>query len=101
MTNYFFQQYNCNINISKDSIFIKKKYTLFKIKISSYLFMYGPRQTDSVSLITFSSYLSRIYFAICLNHIQAVNQFSTKEKRTEFETFVGLDNYNFILYIFF
>ena len=72
-------------------------YTLFKIKISSYLFMYGPRQTDSVSLITFTSYLSRIYFAICLNHIQAVNQFSTNATRTEFETFFGLDNYNLIL----
>ena len=72
-------------------------YTLFKIKISSYLFMYGPRQTDSVSLITFSSYLSRIYFAICLNYVQTVNQFSSKQTRTEFETFFGLDEYNYIL----
>ena len=73
-------------------------YTLFKIKISSYLFMYGPRQTDSVSLITFSSYLSRIYFAICLNYIQAINQFSKYQYHTKFETFFGFDNFNFILY---
>ena len=74
-------------------------YTLFKIKLSSYLFMYGPRQTDSVSLITFSSYLSRIYFAICLNYIQAINQFSEYQYKTKFESFFGLDNYNFILYL--
>ena len=74
-------------------------YTLFKIKLSSILYMYGPRQTDSVSLITFSSYLSRLYFAICLNFIQAINQFSKYQYRTKFEVFFGLDSYNFILYI--
>ena len=60
--------------------------------------MYGPRQTDSVSLITFSSYLSRLYFAICLNFMQAINQFSKYQYRTNFEYFFGLNNYNFILY---
>ena len=75
-------------------------YTLFKIKLSSYLFMYGPRQTDSVSLIIFTSYLSRIYFAICINYIQAINNFSGRKYRTIFETFFGLEhdigNENFI-----
>ena len=74
-------------------------YTLFKMRLSSILYMYGPRQTDSVSLITFSSYLSRLYFAICLNFIQAINQFSKYQYRTKFEVFFGLDSYNFILYI--
>ena len=55
--------------------------------------MYGPRQTDSVSLITFSSYLSRLYFAICLNFMQAINQFSKYQYRTNFEYFFGLNNY--------
>ena len=63
-------------------------YTLFKIKISSYIYMYGHRQTDSVSLMIFSSYLSRIYFAICLNFLQTINQF-TKNK-SKFEEFFGI-----------
>ena len=71
-------------------------YTLFKIKLSAYLFMYGPRQTDSISLITFTSYLSRIYFAICFNYMQAVNQFSEKKYNTEFEKFFDLDDYRSI-----
>ena len=47
-------------------------YGLFKIKISSYIYMYGHRQTDSVSLVKFSSYIGKIYFAICLNMVQAI-----------------------------
>ena len=66
-------------------------YTLFKIKISSYIYMYGHRQTDSVSLMIFSSYLSRIYFAICLNVLQTLNQFSNEEdKKSLFEKFFGI-----------
>ena len=64
-------------------------YTLFKIKISSYIYMYGHRQTDSVSLMIFSSYLSRIYFAICLNCLQAINQF-TKDNKSKFEEFFDI-----------
>ena len=73
-------------------------YTLFQFKLSSILYMYGPRQTDSVSLITFSSYLSRLYFAICLNFMQAINQVSRYQYRTNFENFFGLNNYSYILY---
>ena len=74
-------------------------YTLFKFKLSSFLYMYGPRQTDSVSLITFSSYLSRLYFAICLNFMQAINQVSRYQYRTNFEKFFGLNSYSYILYL--
>ena len=74
-------------------------YTLFKIKLSSYLFMYGPRQTDSISLITFTSYLSRIYFAICINYMMAVNQFSERQYSSKFEAFFDLNIYNTILYM--
>ena len=74
-------------------------YTLFKFKLSSSLYMYGPRQTDSVSLITFSSYLSRLYFAICLNFMQAINQVSRYQYRTNFEKFFGLNSYSYILYL--
>ena len=64
-------------------------YTLFKIKISSYIYMYGHKQTNSVSLMIFSSYLSRIYFAICLNFIQTLNRFKSDEK-SEFEIFFNI-----------
>ena len=65
-------------------------YTLFKIKISSYIYMYGHRQTDSVSLMIFSSYLSRVLFAVCLNVIQAIAQLNDRQKKTKFEEFLGL-----------
>ena len=75
-------------------------YTLFKIKISSYIYMYGHRQTDSVSLMIFSSYLSRIYFAICLNFLQTLNQFKN-EKKSLFEKFFNIaqdkEESNFII----
>ena len=64
-------------------------YTLFKIKISSFIYMYGHKQTDSVSLMVFSSYLSRIYFAVCLNCIQCLNQFSDN-KISNFQEFFGI-----------
>ena len=53
--------------------------------------MYGPRQTDSISLITFTSYLSRIYFAICINYMMAVNQFSERQYSSKFEAFFDLN----------
>ena len=77
-------------------------YTLFKIKISSFIYMYGHKQTDSVSLMVFSSYLSRIYFAVCLNCIQCLNQFSDN-KISNFQEFFGIidkeneDNFIFSL----
>ncbi len=48
--------------------------------------MYGHKQTDSVSLMVFTSYLSRIYFAVCLNCMQCLNQFS-EDKKTKFQIF--------------
>ena len=64
-------------------------YALFKIKISSYIYMYRHRQTDSVSLMTFSSYLGRIYFAICLNMVQAINQLNS-DTASKFEVFFNI-----------
>jgi hypothetical protein len=61
-------------------LLLMSNHTLFTIKISSYIYMYGHKQTDSVSLMKFSSYLSRIYFAICLNSKQCLNQVSENQK---------------------
>ena len=81
-------------------------HTLFKIKFSNYIYMYGPRQTDSESLMIFSAYLSRVLFAICLNVVQINVQLNEdsqeddQEHRTKFEEFLGLklkDDQNIIL----
>ena len=68
---------------------LMSNYTLFQIKISSYIYMYGHKQTDSVSLMVFSSYLSRIYFAVCLNCMQCLNQFRNTEM-TKFQVFFDI-----------
>ena len=58
--------------------------------------MYSPRMTDSVSLMIFSSYLSRVLFAICLNVVQINVQLNDENldddqvHRTKFEEFLGL-----------
>ena len=82
-------------------------HTLFKIKFSNYIYMYSPRMTDSVSLMIFSSYLSRVLFAICLNVVQInvqlndENHDDDQDHRTKFEEFLGLkmkeDEQNIIL----
>ena len=83
-------------------LILMSNYTLFKIKISSFIYMYGHKQTDSVSLMVFSSYLSRIYFAVCLNCMQCLNQFS-ENKISKFQEFFGIikkeneDNFIFSL----
>ena len=65
---------------------LMSNYSLLKIKITSYIYMYGHKQTDSVSLMVFTSYLSRIYFAVCLNCMQCFNQFS-EDEMTKFQIF--------------
>ena len=82
-------------------------HTLFKIKFSNYIYMYSPQMTDSVSLMIFCSYLSRVLFAICLNVVQInvqlndENHDDDQDHRTKFEEFLGLkmkeDEQNLIL----
>ena len=50
-------------------LFILSIYTFFKLNISGYFYMYKNRQTDSVSLMYFSTNLCRISFSICLDFI--------------------------------
>ena len=50
-------------------LFIMSIYTFFKLKISGYFYMYKNRQTDSVTLMYFSTNLCRISFSICLDFI--------------------------------
>jgi hypothetical protein len=50
-------------------LFILSIYTFFKLNISGYFYMYKNKQTDSVSLMYFSTNLCRISFSICLDFI--------------------------------
>ena len=50
-------------------LFVMSIYTFFKLKISGYFYMYKNKQTDSVSLMYFSTNLCRISFSICLDFI--------------------------------
>jgi hypothetical protein len=50
-------------------LFSMSIFTFFKLKISGYFYMYKNRQTDSVTLMYFSTNLCRISFSICLDVI--------------------------------
>ena len=54
-------------------LFVMSIYTFFKLKISGYFYMYKSRQTDSVTLMYFSTNLCRISFPICLDFIFNIN----------------------------
>ena len=54
-------------------LFVMSIYTFFKLKISGYFYMYKNRQTDSVTLMYFSTNLCRISFPICLDFIFNIN----------------------------
>ena len=54
-------------------LFVMSIYTFFKLNISGYFYMYKNRQTDSVSLMYFSTNLCRISFSICLSFILNIN----------------------------
>ena len=61
-------------------LFILSIYTFFKLNISGYFYMYKNRQTDSVSLMYFSTNLCRISFSICLDFIFNIDsQFEKNE----------------------
>lgn len=61
-------------------LFIMSIYTFFKLNISGYFYMYKNRQTDSVSLMYFSTNLCRISFSICLDFIFNIDsQFEKNE----------------------
>ena len=69
-------------------LIIMSIHTLNKIKISSYIYMY-KRQTNSSSLLLFTSYLSKTLFAICLNYMQMITQLDSK-KLSKFTAFFNI-----------
>lgn len=61
-------------------LFVMSIYTFFKLKISGYFYMYKNRQTDSVTLMYFSTNLCRISFSICLDLIFNIDLEFAKDK---------------------
>ena len=75
-------------------LFIMSIYTFFKIKLSGYFYMYKNRQTDSVTLMYFSTNLCRISFSICLDFILNINvEFENNNKNfTKIQRILNFDN---------
>ena len=64
-------------------LFVMSIYTFFRLKISGYFNMYKNRQTDSVSLMYFTTNLCRISFSICLDFIFNINKAFTQKKENK------------------
>ncbi len=75
-------------------LFTMSIYTFFKLRISGYFYMYKDRQTDSVSLMYFSTNLCRISFSICLSFILNINVEFKGNKITQIEEILGIKGNN-------
>jgi len=75
-------------------LFVMSIYSLFKLKISGYFYMYKNRQTDSVSLMFFSTNLCRISYSICLSFILTIKDAFKKETTTKIQEILGLNETN-------
>ena len=72
-------------------LFLMSIYTFFKLNISGYFYMYKDRQTDSVSLMFFSTNLCRISFSICLDVILNIDSRFDLDKITQIERLIGVE----------
>ena len=73
-------------------LFVMSIHTLFKMKISGFLYMCGHRQTDSVSLMYFCSNLCRFSFSVCLNFCQNIS--NCIDKNTYIEEYLNISMKN-------
>jgi len=74
-------------------LFVMSIYSLFKLKISGYFYMYKNRQTDSVSLMFFSTNLCRISYSICLSFILTIKD-AFEQRTTKIQEILGLNETN-------
>ena len=72
-------------------LFLMSIYTFFKLSISGYFYMYKNRQTDSVSLMFFSTNLCRISFSICLDVILNIDSELGIDKITQIERLIEIN----------
>ena len=74
-------------------------YALLNFKLTKNYRIYGPRQTDGVSILYFTYHFSRIIFPLCLNILIIINNGYDKTKETCLEKDFGINitNHVFVL----
>ena len=72
-------------------------YALMNFKLTKNYRMHGPRQTDAVSILYFTSSFTRIIFPLCLNILFMINHGTDSTKKTCLEKDFGINiNYLYI-----
>ena len=77
--------------------FLMCLYALMNFKLTKNYRMHGPRQTDAVSILYFTSSFTRIIFPLCLNILFMINHGKDYAKKTCLEKDFGININNFIL----
>ena len=74
-------------------------YALMNFKLTKNYRVYGPRQTDAVSILYFTSNFNRIIFPLCVNILMMINHGNDINKKTCLEKDFGINinNHVFVL----
>ena len=72
-------------------------YALMNLKLTKNYRVHGPRQTDAISILYFTSNFNRIIFPLCLNIIFMINHGNDVTKKTCLESDFGININNQIL----
>ena len=79
--------------------FLMCLYALMNFKLTKNYRIYGPRQTDAVSILYFTSNFNRIVFPLCLNILFMINHGNDTTKKTCLEKDFGININNHIFLI--
>ena len=77
--------------------FLMCLYALMNFKLTKNYRVYGPKQTDAVSILYFTSKFNRIIFPLCLNILFMINHGNDVKKKTCLENDFGININNHIL----
>ena len=72
-------------------------YALMNLRLTKNYRVHGPRQTDAISILYFTSNFNRIIFPLCLNIIFMINHGNDITKKTCLESDFGININNQIL----
>ena len=72
-------------------------YALLNLKLTKHYRVHGPRQTDAVSILYFTSNFNRIIWPLCLNILFMINHGNDITKKTCLEKNFGININNHIL----
>jgi hypothetical protein len=79
--------------------FLMCLYALMNFKLTKNYRIYGPRQTDAVSILYFTSNFNRIIFPLCLNILFMINHGNDTTRKTCLEKDFGININNHIFLI--